>query len=360
MLNSSSVRPSSKSLYGSETPNGSSSNPFRATRASSVQNLAGTETPDKLPGGPLVLWPHTNAVHVSKHEHPISVVHHELARTHNLPQRNPHALSLVPVVFTHHLLDGLGGLPGIVEGNTQHVVVEHMGLDDIVENVLTNEPKITIDGSSSTTGKSPLLLRVVGHGGVGVLEESDKHKPVVDPEPWEKPVHQNGKTAKRLNSAVDTEDHAQNANVTEHNVPELVLLENGRFGRIVGLGPPGNTGNRLACGVGGQVELQAAELLENKNPQCPDWRLLQDFTDLARSMALNKFLLGVGNENHVSGQMARGLVVFGVGEFPREVGHAEVRVEHPADEIVDVLVVRKRPVATFVGQNPESKAKKPN
>ena len=83
------------------------------------------------------------------------------------------ALGVGAVVLAHDGLDGLGGLISVVEGNGANVVVEDVGLDDAVQDVTADEAHITVDGSSGTTDKVPLVTGVVGQGRVGVLEEGD-------------------------------------------------------------------------------------------------------------------------------------------------------------------------------------------
>lgn len=76
-------------------------------------------------------------------------------------------------MLAHDRLDSLGSLVGVVEGDAADVVVEDVSLDDTVEEVSANETHLTIDGSSSTADKVPLVVGVVGKGRVGVLEESN-------------------------------------------------------------------------------------------------------------------------------------------------------------------------------------------
>ena len=76
-------------------------------------------------------------------------------------------------MLTHDWLDGLGGLVGIVEGDGGNVVVQHMGLDDAVEEVAADEAELTVDCCSCTAGEGPGLGIVVREGRVGVLEEGD-------------------------------------------------------------------------------------------------------------------------------------------------------------------------------------------
>lgn len=85
------------------------------------------------------------------------------------------AVGLGAVVIAHDGLDSLAGLVGVVERDAADVVVQHVGLDDTVEDVAADEAEVTVDSGGSTAGKVPYLGLVVGEGWVGVLEESDGH-----------------------------------------------------------------------------------------------------------------------------------------------------------------------------------------
>jgi hypothetical protein len=76
-------------------------------------------------------------------------------------------------VNAHHRLNGLGGLVGIVEGDGADIVVQHVRLDNAVEEVAADEAKLTIDGGSATTDEVPLVSGVMGKRRIGVLQESD-------------------------------------------------------------------------------------------------------------------------------------------------------------------------------------------
>lgn len=54
----------------------------------------------------------------------------------------------------HNLLNGLGGLIGLVEGNRGDEVVCNVGFDNAVEEMTSNETEFTVDGSSGTACKS--------------------------------------------------------------------------------------------------------------------------------------------------------------------------------------------------------------
>lgn len=90
-----------------------------------------------------------------------------------LEESSPAGLGLSAVVRAHDLLDGLGRLVGVVEGDVADIVVQDVSLDDTVQDVTADETEVTVDSGGSTTGKVPGLRGVVREGGVGVLEESD-------------------------------------------------------------------------------------------------------------------------------------------------------------------------------------------
>jgi hypothetical protein len=76
-------------------------------------------------------------------------------------------------VAAHDLLDGIGGLVGMVEGDGADVVVEDVRLDDAVQERAANEAELAVDGGGGAASVGPGLGIVVGKRGVGVLEEGD-------------------------------------------------------------------------------------------------------------------------------------------------------------------------------------------
>lgn len=98
---------------------------------------------------------------------------HTCALVHGLDETNRPVNGIGTVMAAHDRLDSLGGLVGVVEGNGADVVVQNVGLDDTVQQVATDEAKLTINGCSGALDKGPLLAGVVRQGRVGVLEEGD-------------------------------------------------------------------------------------------------------------------------------------------------------------------------------------------
>ena len=73
----------------------------------------------------------------------------------------------------HDGLDGLRGLVGVVEGDRADVVVQHVRLDDAVQERAAHEPELAVDGGRGAAHVVPASGRVVGERGVGVLEVGD-------------------------------------------------------------------------------------------------------------------------------------------------------------------------------------------
>lgn len=134
----------------------------------------------------------TNAVDVTVEQNSLvfalgaSTGLHPLADAGTLPESieetHPARVSVRVVIVTHDLLDGVGGLVGVVKGNRADIVVQNVGFDDSVQDVTADEAKVTVDGASRPTDKVPCFRLVVGKGRVGVLEVGDGHQPVVHPQ----------------------------------------------------------------------------------------------------------------------------------------------------------------------------------
>lgn len=59
----------------------------------------------------------------------------------------------------------------MVEGDCGHEVVADVRADDVVEEVRVDEAEVAVDGCGGAAGEGPGAVVVVGHAGVGVLEE---------------------------------------------------------------------------------------------------------------------------------------------------------------------------------------------
>lgn len=124
--------------------------------------------------------------------------------------------------------------------------------------------------------------------------------------------------------------------------------------RRPGLGLAVGPALRAGRGVGEQVQLPAAELVADQLQERDDGGLLGEMLELldAHVLLLRELLVRPRHEDGVLLHVASVPVVAGVGDLPGEVRDEQEGMGGPADEVVDALVGRERPVAAFVSQNP--------
>ena len=65
-------------------------------------------------------------------------------------------------------------------------------LDDVMEDVLTDESEIPVHCCGGTTLEIPCFSTVMRQCGIGMLKIRNQDKPMVDPEIWKDIVTQNG------------------------------------------------------------------------------------------------------------------------------------------------------------------------
>ena len=83
------------------------------------------------------------------------------------------ALDVGAVVGAHDGPDGVRGLVGVVKGDGGDVVVQHVRLDDAVEELAADEAELAVNGGGGPTRKVPRLGLVVRERGIRVLEVGD-------------------------------------------------------------------------------------------------------------------------------------------------------------------------------------------
>lgn len=232
-----------------------------------------------------------------------------------------------------------------------------MGLDNVVENVLSDKTELSVDSGSGTSGKVPLVSFVMRHGWVRVLQESDEHKPVVNTNVWDDPVDQDVESTVVLVPSVQNEKLSQDTDVRKNNVPVLFLLENSRSWVKVVHSPTGWR-NLLTGDVGEKVHDPSKQLLGNQSVQGDDWGVGSNLLEDMCTSALDKHVPGLWNEHHISVHVASSLVVLRVGEFPGEVRNEPERVQNPTNGVIDQTRVGEGLVTTLVGQNPNTSTEK--
>jgi len=85
------------------------------------------------------------------------------------------------VMDAHDLLDGSRCLDSVVVWDSGSVVVENMGGNDMVEEVLFNKTNIAVNGTSCSADESPHLWVVVRKTTVGVVEVGNCHYLLLTP-----------------------------------------------------------------------------------------------------------------------------------------------------------------------------------
>lgn len=112
----------------------------------------------------------------------------------------------------------------------------------------------------------------------------------------------------------------------------------------------------VASDVVHQVHGPAEELLGQKVAGGQDGGLLAQLTELVQGLAdaAGVLLTGLGDEDHVAGDVTGGLVVLAVGNLPGEVGNEQERVADPADGVIQDLGGGEGLVTALVGQNPHT------
>jgi len=233
-------------------------------------------------------------------------------------------------VLAHDLLDGLGGLVGVVEGDGGDVVVENVGLDNAVEKGASDEAKLTVNGSSGTASVGPGVGVVVGQGRVGVLQEGDHDKPVVDPQIGDDVPDKDVVEAPVLADPGEEANDESEAEITEQDEVLITLLVQGA-GReevvdtaeeavllALALALDLTVVVVVAGDVGDEVQGPSANLLAEGVDESSERSLLGELRELVDHLANTGSvgLAGLGKEDHVTLHVASSLVVLAVGDFP--------------------------------------------
>jgi len=287
-----------------------------------------------------------------------------------LVERDKHVLLGSLVVGAEEVLECLCGLPSVVVGDLGRGVVSDVGLANTVEDPSTNgSHESSVNGSEGSSGEGPLLGRVMGQDGVGVLEVGDEDEPVVDVEvrntvddehfgerPLDRPV---GKTGK----------DSTYSNVGHDDLGSLGVSEDVGLGVVV-VGSNGVT--KLTGSVVDQVQGPTEELVHHHVEELEERRIFNSLSELGLSESgdvdtLDLLVLldsGVtqlrsssGNKDLVSGHVASSGVVLTVRDSPRVVGNKEDRVQDPSNSVVDVLAGRVTLVTTLVSNDPKTGTK---
>lgn len=200
----------------------------------------------------------------------------------------------------------------MVERNSRNKVVQNVGLNDIVENVLTNESKVSVNSGSSSSQEIPVRSVIVRHPGISVLQIGDVDQPVVNPEPRSHVHKHHGGVPPFLRSIIKSSQGGDNANITNDDVVEILLVKQRRVGHVVVGDKSRSARIPLARGVGDQVVDPPKQLLDDKSVDGVQRSILGSLEHSSQSSSFEPGLLLSRHENHISSHVSSSLVVFRV------------------------------------------------
>lgn len=233
----------------------------------------------------------------------------------------------------HHGLDRLSRLVRMVEGDGADVVVEHVRLDDAVEELAANEAEFAVDGCGRAARVGPGCGGVVREGRVGVLEEGDHYEPVVDPQIWKTVPEEQVRPAEVRANLIQSCSGDQKTKVAQQDQFRVLRLIQRAAGVemvhtseqtiLLALSTSLLLGLMLivTSGVGEEVHGPAEKLLADDPARSGDWCLFSQLVQLMHEVAVSRGedLPRLRDENHIAGEISSRLVVLAVGDLPREI-----------------------------------------
>lgn len=235
----------------------------------------------------------------------------------------------------HDFLDSLRRLIGMVERDCADVVVKNMCLNDTVQELSTDKTEFSIDRCGGSSSVRPALRGVVGERRIGVLQISDGHQPVVDPQIWQAVPHKHVEPAKCLAKGEEDRSYDGKPQVAQHNKLSILCLVQRAAGvevvdatqKTVLLAPASSLSLVfvvvVASDVGDDIHWPSSKLLSDKIEKSCNWCFLSQLVELVSEAAdpAGKLISCLWHEYHVPFHVASGFMVLPVRDFPREIWH---------------------------------------
>lgn len=292
------------------------------------------------------------------------------AGPHGLEESKRASVSFRTVVLAHHLLDGFTGLISIVERDRADVVVEDVGLNDTVEELTSDETELAVDGGSGANGEVPYLRLIMRKSWVGVLQIGDGNEPVVDPEVRDTIPDEEVEPSIVLTNIVQAGGGEEETDITQYDqLGVLGLVYRAGWVEVVdtsevtiSLALSASLALTLVVVVASDVEEEihwpSEELLQEKVPSGQERGLGQKLTNFMDGLSDAGCILlsGFGNEHHVTGKVAGGLVVLCVGDLPGEIRDHQGRVADPSNTVIEKLGGGESLVTTLMRHHPDTGA----
>eukprot|EP00042_Codosiga_hollandica_P048048 m.531132 g.531132 ORF g.531132 m.531132 type:complete len:320 (+) comp57576_c0_seq3:110-1069(+) len=232
---------------------------------------------------------------------------------------------VLDVELSQEGLQGASGLLSMVVGNLGEQMVGHVGVADVVEDVV-QEAVVAVDSAERALEPGPLVTAVMRNGRVRVLQVGDQHKPHVDNQIRHAVRLCDPQEAHGGPEVDERSRHGDESSIADDNSPVLVCREEGRRGLEVA----GARRVLAARGVGEEVGRPAEEQHLGDVEDADGTREGGDFAHLtARGR----------NEDLVALNVVGGAVVLRVADAPRVVGHQEAAVQHESNNVAQGNVV---------------------
>lgn len=248
-------------------------------------------------------------------------------------------------------------------------VMGDMGFTDTVESDVTERTEEgSVDRAECSSGKSPCVRSVVREKRVGVLQESNRDEPVVDPEVGNE-VHDGyfSETSVVGPDTEKTESDGESEVRSEDLVPVIRAENDGTRLEVVGVFRV----MFLSRSVPAEVHLPADELLheqpEENGDRCVSYGFFEFLLSLFRQAQTVDFTIffkrgetllasGLGYKDFISSHVAGGGVMTTVRDSPRVIRYEKSGMDDPSDGVVDRFRRREGLMTTFVGDNPKTGA----
>lgn len=261
---------------------------------------------------------------------------------------------VIDIVLAQLGLEVLSGLDSVVEGHLREHVMALVRITNVVVQMVDDGSEGAVNSAGGPTLEVPDVVTEVGNLGVGVLEVSNADDPSVDAEVGDTVVHEDGHGREEHREVGQDGGHGDDTAVGVEDVLGLVGLIEGGDGLEV-VDPVSVLRARKV-----DEEVQGPSESENKDERAEGVdgglskdrlvvvvvRLLSGVVELLLLLLLcesGEALVGAGGgeEDDVLGHGSSALVMLRVRHLPGLVGDQESRVEDPAEDSVDGLVVRE-------------------
>jgi len=232
---------------------------------------------------------------------------------------------------------GIAGFPGMVMRDFAVNVMGNVGLRDTMgagssdpshdRSEVTKE--VTIVSRQGTTRESELAGTIVREEGVGVLQESDQHEPVINPEVRNEVGTEDLEESKLVDRVAQTNGPEQGTDVRDDDLPPLVRREHYCTGFEM-VGARGVT--FLTVRVEDQVGRPTAQQVARRSEASANGGVSQSIPKLVHNLLADgstlEILVGrikggeadvrtsLGDEDLILGQMSGGSVVFAMCDTP--------------------------------------------